>query len=168
MGDRPLDLPDPEDAFDEDLIANVHEHGWAWIHVADEHHPHHPRDAEAEADPVADASFGYTLGVSLTLAHPEIILVGRWEHRHAFVAQVVRLIEDGERFAPGDTSDDVLTDLPVMFGAVSESERKWRLTYADWLNRRRPFEAVQLILPGPNGAWPWEREYVALAQPLLA
>ena len=74
MGDRPLDLPDPEDAFDEDLIANVHEHGWAWIHVADEHHPHHPRDAEAEADPVADASFGYTLGVSLTLAHPEIIL----------------------------------------------------------------------------------------------
>ncbi len=169
MADRPLDLPDPEDPFDEKLIADIHRYGLHWIHVADEYHPEHAGlEAEDEPDPVADAAFGYTIGLSLTLDHPEIIIVGRWKHAHAFVSEVVRLIQSGERFAPGDASDDVLPDLPVRFGAVSDHERKRLLTYADWANRRRPFGVVQLILPGPNGAWLWEPEYVALPQPLLA
>ena len=41
------------------------------------------------------------------------------------------------------------------------------LTYADWANRRGPFEALQLILPDSSGRWPEDPDYNAYAQPLL-
>lgn len=64
-------------------------------------------------------------------------------------------------------ADEVLDDLLVRFGAVSEENRLGKLTYADWANRRRPFEALQLILPDPHGNWLWEIHYHGLSQPLL-
>ena len=118
-------------------------------------------------DPVHDAAFAYTVGLSLSLHHPEIVLVGRWAQAHGILAAVVDLIRDGQGFQPGDTSDEVLTRYEVRFGAVSEARRLTLLTYADWVNRRGPFDAIQLILPDSSGRWPDDSDYDSYPQPLL-
>jgi Domain of unknown function (DUF4262) len=84
-----------------------------------------------------------------------------------FSPPVVHLITDGQGFQPGDTSDEVLTRYEVRFGAVSEARRLTLLTYADWANRRGPFDAIQLILPDSNGRWPDDSHYDSYPQPLL-
>jgi hypothetical protein len=100
-------------------------------------------------------------------AHPELILVGGWQHAHAILAEVVALVDAGRRFGPGDMSDEVLDGYPVRFGPVSADRRIELLTYADWLNRRAPFDAVQLILPDRAGRWPDQTGYDAYPQPSL-
>jgi hypothetical protein len=163
------DLPAPEDAFDEKLLADVRDFGWHCLLVAKEHHPEHAAANRALAPhPVYDATFAYTVGLWLTRDHPELILVGRWQHAHAILATVVSLIEEGRAFRPGDVTDCVLDGYDVRFGAVSPDRRSELLTYAAWLNRRRPFEALQVILPDRQGVWPDDPRYHAFPQPLLA
>jgi hypothetical protein len=163
-----LDLPEPEDSFDEKLISDIHQYGWHCIFVADEYHPEHAKqNAALGPHPVYDATFVYTVGLSLTHRHPELILVGRWKQAHGIVASAVSLIDDGERFAPGDQSEKVLQGYPARFGGVSPSRKAELLTYASWVNRRRPFEALQLILPDEGGRWPWDENYSGYPQPLL-
>ena len=72
----------------------------------------------------------------------------------------MHLIEDGARFAPGDESTDILyAAAPARFGPVSQRWRKEILTFADWAARRRPFEAVQILLPDRAGSFPTSRAY---------
>ena len=164
-----LDLPEPEDAFDEKLVADVRQYGWHCVLVADEHHPEHAAaNLALGPHPVYDAAFAYTAGLWLTRGHPELVLVGRWTRAHAILAAVVSLIDEGGRFGPDDRSDDVLDGYPVRFAAVSASRRTELLTYADWLHRRRPFDALQVVLPDREGTWPDEPGYSGYAQPLLA
>jgi hypothetical protein len=163
-----LDLPEPEDDFDRKLVSDIHEYGWHCILVADEYHPQHAKENAAFGPhPVYDATFVYTVGLWLTYEHPELILVGRWKQAHAIIIAGVSLIEDGARLAPGDESDQVLQGYPVRFAAVSKSWRDELLTYASWANRRRAFEALQLVLPDKDGHWPLEQGYSGYPQPLL-
>ena len=163
-----LELPQPEDRFDEKLLADVRRYGWSFIEVADEHHPEHAAEnAALLPHPIYDAAFAYTVGLSLTRAHPEVVLVGRWSHAHAIVATVVAEIDDGMRFEPGSRSDRILERCDVAFAAVSPARRVELLTYASWANFRRPFEALQLVVPDRGGRWPWDAGYDGLPQPLL-
>jgi hypothetical protein len=163
-----LDLPQPEDDFDERLLADVRKHGWHCVLVADEHHPEHAAsNAALGPHAVYDAALAYTVGLSLTRDHPELVLVGRWAQAHAILAAAVDLITGSRRLAPGEVSDQVLQDYEVRFGPVSHEQRVELLTYADWANRRRPFEALQLILPDSSGRWPEDPDYNAYPQPLL-
>ena len=164
-----LDLPRPEDSFDEKLISDIHEYGWHCILVSDEHHPEHAKkNAELGPHPVYEATFVYTVGLSLSYGHPELILVGRWKQAHGIVASAVSLIEAGERFAPGDESENVVGGYPARFGPVSPSRKAELLTYVSWVAQRRPFEALQLILPDKDRRWPWDESYSGYPQPLLA
>jgi hypothetical protein len=166
---RSPELPEPRDAFDEKLLEDVRRHGWHCVMVADEHHPEHAAaNAALLPHPVYDAAFAYTVGLGRTYSHPELILVGRWQFAHQVIANVVQLIGDGQHFAAGDRSDEVLMEYEVSFGAVSDLRRLELLTCADWLNRGAQFEALQLILPDKSGAWPDEPTYDAYPQPLLA
>ncbi|MDQ6803609.1 MAG: DUF4262 domain-containing protein [Actinomycetota bacterium] len=168
LGDQ-WDLPQPRDAFDEKLLDDVRRYGWHCVLVADEHHPEHAaQNAALGPHPIYDAAFAYTVGVEVSFAHPELILVGRWQHAHPFLAQAVSLVKEGHRFAPGDSSTDVLDGYPVRFGVVSDFRRIELLTCVDWLNRGRAFSALQLILPDRAGRWPDDPAYDAYPQPLLA
>ncbi len=163
------ELPEPRDQFDEKLVADVREYGWHCVLVADEHHPEHAEaNAALEPHPVYDAGFAYTVGVGLSFAHPELILIGRWQHAHAILGAVVSLVSDGHRFAAGDESDEVLDGYRVSFAAVSEQRRVELLTCVDWLHHGGPFEALQLILPDSAGRWPEDPAYNAFSQPRLA
>jgi hypothetical protein len=169
MSEPRFNLPAAEDAFDEKLLSDIRAYGWHCVSVADEHHPEH---AEANAalgpHPIYDATFAYSVGLWLTYGHPELVLVGRWQYAHGILSSAVDLIKEGTRFEPGDTTGEVLDDYQVCFRAVPEARREELLTYASWANRRRPFDAVQLVLPDRSGVWPWDPGYDAYPQPMLA
>ena len=78
------------------------------------------------------------------------------------------LIEDGARFQAGDVIDQVLEGYLVRLRGVSRTRREQLLAYSSSANRRRPFEALQLVLPDAEGRWPWNAAYDAYPQPLLA
>jgi Domain of unknown function (DUF4262) len=99
--------------------------------------------------------------------HPELVLVGRWKQNHAIIAAAVSAIDDGSCFEVGSTSAEVLDGYDVCFGAVAPARRTELLTYASWANRRRRFEALQLVLPDAAGRWPWDDDYDSVPQPLL-
>lgn len=101
------------------------------------------------------------------MSHPEIILVGAWGAAHAITSAAVRLIESGSKFRPGQQVAGVLPNLPVRFGPVTRHAAKSLLTYADWVNQRKPFDVVQLVLPDPAGRWPEDPDYVSFPQPAL-
>lgn len=146
----------------------IRTHGWHAVHVADEYHPEHAAEnAALDPHPIYDAGFSYTVGLSLTRAHPELVLVGHWKQNHAVIGGAVAAIERGERFEIGSTSDQVIEGYPVCFTAVTPLRREELLTYTSWLYRRKPFEALQLVLPDAAGRWPWEPGYDSLPQPLL-
>jgi hypothetical protein len=164
-----VELPEPQDAFDAKLVADVRQYGWHCVLVADEHHPEHAAlNAALGPHPIYDAGFAYTVGLWLTWQHAELVLVGRWRHSHAIVSSAVSLISDGRRLAAGEVSDQVLDGYAVRFGPISDERRTELLTYADWANRRRPFEAIQLILPDGSGRWPEDPDYDSYPQPLLS
>ncbi len=136
--------------------------------VADEYDAEHAEQTAALGPhPIYDAGFAYTVGLWLTRTHPELVLVGRWQQAHAILAAAVSLIDEGVHFAPGDRTDEVLEGYSVCLREVSAPRRTELLTCASWANRRRPFEALQLILPDRLARWPWEFGYDAYPQPLL-
>jgi hypothetical protein len=152
-------LPEPEDAFDAKLVADVREHGWHCVLV---------QDAEEDEAQPGEAPFAYTVGLTHTYGHPELVLVGRWQYAHGILGAAVELVHEGTRLAPGDESDDVLEGYPVRFGAVADDRRRELLTHADWLYGHRPFAALQVILPDGAGRMPDEPDYDGYPQPLLA
>jgi hypothetical protein len=168
VGEDVLDLPEPEDSFDEKLISDIRSVGWHCVHVADEHHPEHAeQNAALGPHAIYDAAFAYTVGLWLTRSHPELVLVGRWKHAHAVLATAVSHIDEGARYEPGSTSDQIVEGYSVRFADVSPERRTELLTYASWANRRRPFEALQLVVPDASGRWPWDAAYDSIPQPLL-
>jgi hypothetical protein len=167
-------LPRPHDDQERRVVENIRAHGWHGMHVRDEFHPHHaglPRPAQDPAVEAASAEgFSYTVG--LWPEHAELILTGNcgaMEQMHAVLtAAVRRVLDDGERFAPGDRDDRVLAAHPVRFGDVEDRYRYDMLTWAHWAARRRAFDALQLVLCDRDGRWPDEPSYAGPPQPLLA
>jgi hypothetical protein len=163
-----LELPIPDDQRDEKLLSGVRTFGWSVLHIDDGNHPEHAeQNAALGPHAIYDAAFSYTIGLSMTREHPEIVLVGRWTHNHAILTSAVAQIDNGHRFQVGSVSDEVVQNYEVCFGAVSPARRDELLTYATWLNQGRPFDAVQLVLPDREGRWPWDDGYDSVPQPLL-
>ena len=163
------ELPEPESEADAQAIADIREYGWHCMLVADEHHPEHAAlNAALGPHPVYDATFAYTVGVWGTFGHPELVLVGRWQHAHSYLSTLVSMVREGYRFSAGDTTDELLEGYEVRFGSVSDERRLELLTWSDWANLREPFEALQLILPDRAGRWPEDPQYAGFPQPLLS
>jgi hypothetical protein len=165
-------LPEPEDETEAKVVADVREHGWHVITVRAAAHDHDDESlASWSGDPAVeaayDADFAYTIGLTHSFGHPEVILVGGWEHSHPYLNLVGDLVRAGRRFGPGDTSDGVLDGFGVRFAGVSDACRKELLTWADWAAGREPFEALQLVFPDPFGRWPEEDGYRGFPQPAL-
>src|SRR6476469_10971713 len=141
------ELPVPEDAVEEKLVADVREYGWHCVLVG------------GEGRAAREAPYAYTVGLTHSYGHPELVLVGRWQHAHGFLGAAVDVVREGTRLAPGDESDDVLEGYPVRFGAVSAARRADLLSRAVWLYRHRPFESLQVLLPDGGGRMPDEPDY---------
>jgi hypothetical protein len=120
-----VDLPLPEPASDAEakLVADVEAHGWHCVLLAD--------------PPCA-----HTVGLWLTLQHPELLVEGEPLTGHALLSELVARIQAGERFLPGAAAGD------LRFAAVEHPESEELLGWARWLHGRRGFQAVRVIRPG--------------------
>jgi hypothetical protein len=117
-------------------------------------------------DPLPSSPFAYTVGVSETLHHPELIMIGR----HPQVCQVIlnaaaARIQAGERFVPAPGEDELL--VPNLFGGGFMAAMK-RVTPAAKLEYLRvaaqrygkdAFEAIQIVMPDGRGRFPWDEHY---------
>jgi hypothetical protein len=160
-------LPKPTDPGDEKVLADIREFGFHAKHVRKGVHPEHA--SREPTNPVYEAGISYTVGLPYSHGHPELALVGPLpdDRAHDILWEVVHLIEDGREFAVGDETGDVLVGYPARFGPVSGFWRKEVLTFADWAARRKPFEALQILVPDKAGAFPDDPAYAGAPQPLL-
>ena len=102
-------LPEPEDAFDAKLVGDVREYGWHCVLVG----------AEGEADP----PFAYTVGLTHTYGHPELVLVGPWQFAHGILGAAVELVDDGARLRRATSPTTCST-------ATRCASGRWRRTIA--------------------------------------
>jgi hypothetical protein len=133
-----------------------------------DHEDEGPWSSHPPAQAAYEALFAYTVGLRETFGHAEVILVGAWSGAHPFLNEVGALVRSGARFAPGDTSDDVLEGFTVRFDAVGDECREACMTWASWAAAREPFEALQLVLPDTSGRWPEDAGYNGFPQPSLS
>jgi hypothetical protein len=164
-------LPRPEDPGDAKVLSDIERFGFHAKHVRPWHHPEHAaQNAQLAPHPIYDIGLSYTAGLSHTWRHPELAIVTDMdaERAHDILWAAVALIRDeGARFAAGDTSDRVLEFAAVAFGPVSSNRRKELLTFADWVARRKRFDALQILLPDRHGRFPDHPSYAGPPQPLL-
>ena len=131
-----LDISEIE-AMVTDAIAR---HGW-WVQSV-------LPDAESP-------SFSYTVGLTETFRHPEILMMGHHPSlMHGLLNDIGALVRGGARFSDWGCSDKVISGFPVIFRSVPAKEgRRWSLA-AD--RRYTEFELLQVFLPDPNGRFPWD------------
>ena len=149
-----MNLPEPEDDFERQLIADVERVGWYCVRVADEEHP----------QSIVNIGFSYTVGLTPSFGAPEVIVVGvEWEAAYIWLSNVVADLQDGKKLAAGVEFEEDGTKL----AEVSDPARSQFMVYADWLTHGKGFEALQLLVPDIEGNVPGEG-YRGPPQPLLA
>jgi uncharacterized protein DUF4262 len=163
-------LPEPTDDSERQAIRDIEEHGWHVILVRKRVHDHErfaPRFEDATVRAAYEACFTYTVGLWHTFGHPEIVLVGEWQHAHPYLNAVGELVREGHEFRDGSTTGELLDGFTVRFDEISDTCRVQLLTWSDWANSRSAFDALQLVLPDTNGRWPEDPDYNGFAQPVL-
>lgn len=116
--------------------------------------------------------FLYTIGVTDTHDHPELIITGLSANlAHGIVSRVVELIAEGKRFDTRQRSDEVLEGYPVEFLPVTQENRDEYLKAAKVRYSDIPDEwaAVQIVHPDPEKRMPWEEGFddTGADQPVL-
>lgn len=133
------------DSFDEKLQKIIAEFGWQATYVPD-----------------AEPHFQYTIGLSDTFKHPDLIVFGLTrELQYAILSTVVKQIKIGKRFdEPGIHSfPDDLT-VPVAIRKVHGSQHQFYLGYAMGYYREiglsGQLKALQIFWPDRTGMFPFE------------
>jgi uncharacterized protein DUF4262 len=165
------DLPEALNAAEEKTLADIREHGWQVLQIhagSGDDEREEPWSEHESVQAAYEAEFAYTIGLTVTFSHPEVILVGGWEYSISYLNAVGSLVREGKRFAPRDTSDQVLDGFTVRFDSVGERCRTELLTWASWAVGPQDFEALQLVLPDPSGHWPEDPDYHGRPQPSLS
>ena len=100
-------------------------------------------------------SFSYTVGLTETFRHPEILMMGHHPKlMHDLLNDIGALIKGGARFSDWDTSDKVISGFPVFFRSVPGKEAsRWSLAA---YKRYPEFELLQVFLPDAKGRFPWD------------
>ena len=150
----------PESASEahDKLIADVQQHGCHILNVA--------------GDDRAD--FSYSVGLYLTFAHPEILVIGLAGEKAMQLINLARdLIAGGARFADGQVSTDLVRGCPVTFVAVEPEHYADRVGFASWFYESLPprgFPLLQLVWPDREGRFPWDAAFdqaLRAQQPVL-
>jgi Domain of unknown function (DUF4262) len=144
-------VPGGRDHLD-DIAAN----GVQLVHVAeDDDHP----------------SWSFTLGLWQRAKHPEVVVFGLpAEVADDLLNVIADDVEDGNRFAAGDTRDDILDGYQVYFGRVHPSQCRGLLDEIHRVYESHDVPVIQLVYPDKQGRWPWNpdvREGFAAVQPVL-
>ena len=114
-------LPKPSDPGDERCSRTSASIGFHAKHVRPYRTRSTRRTRSSARIPIYDIGFSYTVGLrTATTTRSSCSSVDLPDDRaHDILWEVVRLIEGGASFAPGDESGLILHELPARFGPVS-------------------------------------------------
>jgi hypothetical protein len=145
----------PEDDSDRKLLADVERHGWHLVGIDD--------DDEGPA-------YVFSVGMFHTLGHPEICMFGLSSTKT--MGQIINgigdLIRSGQSFDDWEESDEVLDGYSCMFRTVAPKLYREFFGYARWFYEGDNFPMLQCVWPDGNHNYPWDAEYGAQTQPVLA
>jgi hypothetical protein len=104
---------------------------------------------------VSESDFCYTMGLTESLVHPEIIVTGPLsaDQFNSLLADAVDRIKAGQPLA----GEQELLGLRCAVRGVSETNRRDLMCKA-WKRYEGEFQAVQLVVPDAEGRLPWEAE----------
>lgn len=116
-------------------------------------------------------SFTYSIGLTQTYHHPEIICFGLpTDLGHEINNIVAGLIKDGEVFTCGEIYNNIFKESKAMF--ITVDKRNIDDYFGTGINyyQDKQFDALQLIWTDSNDRFPWEENFeekYAYIQPLL-
>lgn len=117
-------------------------------------------------------AFIYTIGLTQTYKHPELILFGLpHDTLISIMNHAVKLIANGERLENGKKYFGFVINFPIRIEKIHESQIQTYLIGASWYYKSQEFDALQIVWPDPNGIFPNEDGFEAQynkAQPLLS
>jgi hypothetical protein len=108
--------------------------------------------------PVSDGRppYVYTIGLSLTYQHPEVLVSAPVEVGLAMLGQAVQAVRGGIRLAPGPLYRLRHTDTtPIQFAPVRAGLTRY-LHLACAVLHTASFDALQLLYTDEAGCWPWD------------
>ncbi len=139
------------------LVSDIERVGWHVIMV--------PEDGEGP-------SLAYSIGLSRTFGHPEIIVFGLDpDLMHRMINSVGEEVGRGRRFADGQVASGILEGYDVRFLHVARRRYPEHFGYARWYYNGDDFPALQCLWPDRQGRFPTDADYaepLRARQPLLA
>ena len=149
---RPEPLTDPSDRK---CVSDVLTYGVHVLYVG-------------EGDDPGEPAFAYTVGLPHQSGHPELVMSGqRMELMHRALNEAARRVQQGFRFTPGTTAENVIGRFPVVADAMTPEGLEETVLFSHWFHRR-PVGAIQLVWPDTGGVFAWQpgaQPYAADLQP---
>lgn len=140
---------------DDELRADIDQHQWVVLKVA----------------PEKGAEYGYSVGLTRSFGHPELVVVGLDdETMQDLINEVGEAIAGGATFRDGDTSGEFLEGYDVTFKALPAALRASHFAWADRFYGGDDLAMLQVVYPDRKGRWPWDPASAAdfrKGQPLL-
>ncbi len=135
--------------YEKTLLANVDEHGWHHVFVA---------------DPAGDEiDFGYSVGFSTSLKAPEFIICGLpYDLVHSMLWAIYRQIKDGAVPSDGMRWQGLLQGCDcISRKVIRDDDDLFATPFVDWYTREAGRddapEVYQMVWPGVRqGLFPWD------------
>lgn len=145
----------PEDDSDRKLLSDIESHGWHLVGISD--------DDEGPA-------YVFSVGLFHTLGHPEVCMFGlsSTETMGQIINSIGDLVKSGQTFEDWHESDEILDGYSCMFRSVDAALYREYFGYAIWFYEGSDIPILQCIWPDGNGNYPWDAEFNAQSQPVLA
>ena len=146
-----------EDTIVARIRSNVRTYGWHCLTVL-------PRLGEGGAE------FTYTIGLSETFAHPELMIFDLSSSAsHGILSGCVEMIRNGTRFRPGPEYPDVLAgDYNVAVKQVREECMSEYFGSAMRYYGDQPFSGLVMFWPDKEHRFPWQDSASAEQQEALS
>jgi hypothetical protein len=105
------------------------------------------------------APYAFTVGAWRRFGVAEAVVVGLpAEMSQVLLSAYVTRAGGGERFLAGTVYHGFFEGVPVVFEQVAKAWYKEYLGSAFLLYAKGDFAALQIIVPTPQGNWPWHRD----------
>jgi len=152
-----MDDPRPRDRSEERVVADVQRHGWHVVLIPEE-----------DGMP----GWAFTVGLSKTFGHPEVIVFGlHQEVAHFVLNDVGERVRAGLKIVDGTRAEELLEGVTCAFRPVARCWHRWFLGMASWFNGgNHRYSVFQCLWPDRAGCFPWDDDFRASwrwAQPLL-
>lgn len=108
------------------------------------------------------AGFGYSIGLTKTYGHPEVICFGLGhEVVHAMINEFRDCVASGTRFKDGDRVSGLIEGYVCIVKRMEPHRYSEYMGYARWYYEGDEFEALQIVWPDKQNRFPWDAGYAA-------